>query len=161
MTRSLHRTLVTLLAADTIIAGSLYDASASRELARMKKLVEITHDQIFEEKCPDPDVPVAKRSIRQSTDDGVHLEMMTNLFGHLRGILIRSRIDRQQRQSATTSLQTTSSSTTTLTTTPSTTTTAPRSEECRTAISLTEAWRLDYGGTNIRPVNGRYNGDTS
>ena len=54
----------TLIFAATV-AGSLFDASANRELARMKKLVEITHDQILEEKCPNPDVKVAKRNLLQ------------------------------------------------------------------------------------------------
>ena len=70
---------LTLIFAATV-AGSLYDASANRELERKKKLVEITHDQILEEKCPDPDVKVAKRNVLQTTDDGVHLEMMSKLF---------------------------------------------------------------------------------
>ena len=61
----------TLIFAATV-ASSLYDAAANRELARMKKLVEITHDQILEEKCPDPDVKVAKRNVLQTTDDGVN-----------------------------------------------------------------------------------------
>ena len=41
----------TLIFAATV-ASSLYDASANRELARSKKLVEITHDQILEENVP-------------------------------------------------------------------------------------------------------------
>ena len=33
--------------------------------------------------------------------------------------------------------------------------------ECLNAINLTESWRLDHSGSDIRPINGGWNCDTS
>ena len=48
------------------------------------------------------------------------------------------------------------------TTTPTTTTTTPAllPVECVNAINLTESWRLDHSGSEIRPINGKTNCDT-
>ena len=131
----------TLIFAATV-AGSLYDASANRELARMKKLVEITHDQILEEKCPNPDVKAAKRNVLQITDDGAHLEMMSKLFQQLRGILVRCRNNR---------LEKTTTSPATRSTGKSTKDSIQRPLQCEKAINLTESWRQDHRGSQIFP----------
>lgn len=42
---------------------------------------------------------------------------------------------------------------------PPTTTTAPVPSECVQALNLTEAWRMDHIGSNLRPVRGQENCD--
>ena len=50
--------LITLAALTT---ASLYDPSANRKLEKMKKLVDILHNKLISEKCPDPDERKVKR----------------------------------------------------------------------------------------------------
>ena len=47
-----------------------------------------------------------------------------------------------------------------LSTTNPTTAIAPQPQECKKAINLTKAWRLDYSGSGIMPVNNDLNQDT-
>ena len=60
----------------------------------------------------------------------------------------------------TTTTTTTIPTTTTTTTIPTTTTPPSLPVECLNAINLTESWRLDHSGSDIRPINGIHNCDT-
>lgn len=94
-----HQTLLTvtcILVLCTTASCSLYDSSASRGLARMKKLAEFTHDQLKQENCLEPNFNVGKRNILDTSEDAVRLEMETKLYNYLLDLLIRCRMDKSQ-----------------------------------------------------------------
>ena len=117
----------------------------------------------------------------EASSDGVQLEAQSELYQHLVDLLIACRKAKQEKtttkvvfvlfaapkKTKTTSKTSTPTTTTTPTTTPTrttpktaTTTSAPLPVECENAINLTESWRLDHSGSNIGPINGRWNCDT-
>ena len=153
---------ILLLTIMTVTTASLYDASANRQLEQMKKLVDILHEKLISEECPDPEQQHYKRSVLDTSSDGIQLEAYKELYTHLVDLLIICRKAKQETTSSTTKTITT---TPTDMTTPSTTTiptTTPPSlpVECMNAINLTESWRLDHSGSDIRPINGGWNCDT-
>ena len=76
---SSYCTLILLFATLTL-SNSFSENSANRQLLRMKKLVEITHDQLLAEGCPDLRLDEAKRSLLSTSKTRVHLEMQTKLY---------------------------------------------------------------------------------
>ena len=140
---SSYCTLILLFATLTL-SNSFSENSANRQLLRMKKLVEITHDQLLAEGCPDLRLDKAKRSLLSTSKTRVHLEMQTKLYEHLLDLIISCRDSR-------------ASNTISSALIPSTT--SPILSECPTAKNLSEPWRLDHNGSDIKPINGYYNGD--
>ena len=163
----------------TVTTASFYDAFANRQLEQMKKLVDILHEKLITEECPDPEQQRYKRSVLETSSDGIQLEAYKELYTHLVDLLIICRKAKQETSPTTTKTTITTptstapatimTATTTkpmvMTTTPSTTTipttatSTPLPVECVNAINLTESWRLDHDGSHIRPINGGYNCD--
>ena len=136
-------TLVLLFATLTL-SSSFSENSANRQLLRMKKLVEITHDQLLAEGCPDLRLDEAKRSLLSTSKTRVHLQMQTKLYEHLLDLIISCRDSRASNTSLSALI-------------PSTT--SPIPSECLTAQNLSEPWRVDHNSSDIKPINGYYNGD--
>jgi len=134
-----------LLALTTLAKGSLLDASANRELEQMKKLVDIMHEKLIGEKCPDTDLKKGRRELLGISAESIQLEVQTELYRHLVSLLISCRVGKLKTSTPPTK------------TAPTTTTSPPEPEECRGAINLTESWRLDNKGTDL---NGHSNCDT-
>ena len=166
-------TFILLLVFMTVTTASFYDASANRQLEQMKKLVDILHEKLIREECPDPEQQRYKRSVLDTSSDGIQLEAYKELYTRLVDLLIICRKAKQEKMSSTTkttistttskTMTTTRTTTTTkptVTTTTTTTTFAPLPVECVNAINLTESWRLDHSGNDIKPINGDYNCDT-
>ena len=132
------------------VEASLFSASAHRELEQMKIRVDMVHDRLISEDCPEPDVQKTQRRHVHSTA-AVDFEIETQLYRYLTHLLIQCRNNKVD-FSTTPVISTTEP-------TPTSTTGSPLPTECLTAINLTESWRLDHSGSYIRPINGNYNTD--
>ena len=115
-----------------------------QELFVYENKIKILHQILFSE-CPS--YVEAKREIHR--DISVTLEVAKKLYIELEQDLIECR----KSNSRVFNISTTTTTPSTTTTTPSTTTTTvqPVPEECLIATNLTQSWRLDHKGSNIRP----------
>ena len=156
-----------------VINRSSYDLIANRELERMKKLVEVTHNQLLQEKCSHPaELSVIRSVLIPTFEDGARLKKQAQLYNQYLNMLIRCR---EGRESASTSSTTATPATKSSKMKPATDTTATspapqttdkplpttydsvqRPLECENAINLTEYWRQDPRGSQIFP-GGRNN----
>lgn len=154
--------MVLILVTAVTVSSSVSVEAVKREVAKMNMLIDITQEQLLEEGCTDADYVAVKRNVVYTTDDRVHLELLTKLFQRLRDRLVQCRNNKVSTTPAetTTTPETATTTSSTSATRMTSTTAAPSLLPCRTAINLTEPWRMDYSGSNLRPVKGRYNGDT-
>lgn len=158
-------------------ALSLYDSQAHRELARYHEEVKILHDKLISEGCENPEVAKTRRSLLVPTADNLKLEVKKELYENLINMLVECRqyklktsaISSTQNPSTTPSLPPPTSSVTTSThktsTTPSSTPgstspSTPLPSECLNAMNLTESWRREHKGADVKPIGGAYNCDT-
>ena len=81
----------------TVTTASFYDAFANRQLEQMKKLVDILHEKLITEECPDPEQQRYKRSVLETSSDGIQLEAYKELYTHLVDLLIICRNAKQER----------------------------------------------------------------
>ena len=79
----------------TVTTASFYDPFANRQLEQMKKLVDILHEKLITEECPDPEQQRNKRSVLETSSDGIQLEAYKELYTHLVDLLIICRKDRK------------------------------------------------------------------
>ena len=102
---------------------------------------------LFNEGCSFPSNSKSGRELPNS--NAIKLNVQKELFSRLATALLSC----QGRQTIQTTTPRTSIATT------QTTTPIPPPTECQSAINLTEYWRKDYYGNNIRPINGNANCD--
>ena len=72
------------------VEASLFSASANRELEQMKIRVDMVHDKLISEKCPDPALRRTRRHLITSSND-VDYEIEAQLYKHLTNLLIECR----------------------------------------------------------------------
>ena len=132
------------------VEASLFSASAHRELEQMKIRVDMVHDKLISESCPEPDLQRTRRRLVHSTV-AVDFEIETQIYRYLTHLLIQCRNNKVD-FSTTPVISTTEP-------TPTSTTGSPLPPECLTAINLSDPWRLDHSGSRLQPINGDYKMD--
>ena len=110
----------------------LADPSAvSSQLKIYQKQVEIVHNMLVAEKCPDPySTTTSKRAVVSFTEAGdLHVEVQKKLYQWLVDKLVECRKSKS----------------------------ALVPEECKNATHLTEAWRQDHNNSDIKPTINNHN----
>lgn len=115
----------------TVSRCSLFDPSANRELELYKKQVEIVHNMLLAEKCPDPGLkaPERREILSSSDSDSIHVAVQKKLYGWLVDKLTECRRNKDP----------------------------PLPYECENAVNLTESWRLDHNASDIKPTINNHN----
>lgn len=139
-------------------ADSLMQTGRDAELIRYRERVIILHDLIKSDCADYKPLRVARRQL--SYDDLVDqtdLIVEKQLYTNLRKLYVECQLSKGEAGPLATRprpTETTTTEPTTTTTAVPTTTPIPTPDECYTALNLTEIWRADHEGTNIKPMQG-------
>lgn len=139
------------------VSASLYNATANPELERYVEEVKIVSERLVELGCQDPDLAGLMTELQLPTTDEVKLRMKKKLYERLIDMLVECE---QQELKVKAFPTTTRPPTTTTIQTITTTTVSPQPIECQNAMNLTESWRQEHKGKNLKPKNHRRNCDT-
>ena len=139
-----------------VAADSLLQSGRDDELIRYRERVIILHD-LLKAECADfkpASSAVQRRQLSyDELVDQTDLVVEKQLYTNLRKLYVECQLSKSA-PLVTRPRPTEPPTTTTTTTTEPTTTQIPSPDECYTADNLTESWRLDHSGSNIKPVKG-------